>query len=185
MPGVTPLGLRYPYEGEPVTATSWQNLAEDIDAMMTNLNTTRNLAMRRTTAHMFTTGGLVTATGVDSVMTFNQSLWDSDGIVSFPSTMNLPPGVWWARVTSESVSGFATFTFGRVGVLTPGPTLWAHMQVDTVTTSLPGPITASGCLVTTAVTPMTMRVRWNGTGGPATWGASSMQVYKVRDLGDA
>ena len=59
MPGATPLGLRYPLQGETVDAASWQNLATDIDAQMTVIQGVRDKAFRPPTASVGNSGGNV------------------------------------------------------------------------------------------------------------------------------
>src|SRR6476646_479917 len=110
MPGTTPLGLRYPLQGETVDAASWQNLATDIDAQMTVIQGLRNKAFKPPTASIGNSGGNVlpvtTATGVAASFLFNVVNWDNAGLVNLAvnnDRITVGPGVWWVRFTASSL----------------------------------------------------------------------------------
>jgi len=187
MPGATPLGLRYPLQGETVDATSWQNLAEDIDTLMTQLDGLRDANLRPITASVTGSGGsAVTATGVDGVLTYNLESWDTANLANLGvnnDRLTLSTGIWFARANTSFLSGTGAITFTRTGLLLGG-VLWQSMEMSTAT-SVTGNMVATGCLVVTvAGTILQQRVRWNGAGGPGTWSGGTLQVYKIRELAD-
>jgi hypothetical protein len=189
MPGSTPLGLRYPLLGEAVDAQSYRNLANDVDAALTTLRAARNIAMRTPTCSIGNDGTLVPslAANTDGVMTFNITNWDTDGLSNLAvnnDRINLPVGIWWGRVSLANITGFATFTYLRVGLITPG-FAWSHHMLDTVATSVPGPLTANGLIVNTGPgsVVLQMRIRYGGTGS-ANFNSAQMQVHKIRDIAD-
>jgi len=188
MPGSTPLGLRYPFVGEAVDAQSYQNLASDIEASLTTLRNARNVAMRTPTCSIGNDGTLVPslAANTDGVMTFNVTNWDTDGLSNLAvnnDRITVGPGIWWARVSAASITGFTTFTYMRVGIITPG-FAWSHHMLDNVGVGIPGPVTANGLVVVTAAgTALQMRIRYGGTGS-ANWNRAQLQVQKIRDLAD-
>lgn len=188
MPGATPLGLRFPLQGETVDATSWQNLANDIDALMTTVDGLRDRAIKPATAAIqgsFT--GTAVATGVDSVYNdFTNVNWDNAGFANVgvnPDRLTLSTGVYYASALG-SLTAYTTLTFFRVGLLAGGR-IWAMQHVDTLAAaSFPAAQAAGVVVVTAPATALQMRIRWNGTGGPATVFDGLLSVYKIRELAD-
>jgi hypothetical protein len=195
MPGVTPLGLRYPYQGETVDATSWQNLANDIDGLMTTVQGLRDKAFRPPTASIGNSGGNVlpvtTASGATTNMLYNVTNWDTGGLVNLGvnnDRITVGPGLWWVRSTVSLLDSWTTLTFMRVVISDTTATNWAAAQVDTVTTpAVAGAVTVNAVVVNRAATlGITSLVAWFGTGGPARWaqGTANLQVYRIREIGD-
>lgn len=188
MPGATPLGLRYPLQGETVDATSWQNLANDIDGLMTTVDSLRDRSIKPATASIRGSfSGTAVATGVDSVYNnFNAVVWDNSSFANLgvnPDRLTLSTGVYYASAMGE-ITAYTTLTFFRVGLLAGGR-IWAMQHVDTLAVATFPQAQASGVVViTTPSTALQMRIRWNGTGGPATVVDGLLSVYKIRELAD-
>lgn len=183
MPGATSLGIPYPLQGEPVNATSWQNLATAVDGLMTQLDVIRDLAVSRPSATMQQGGGgTVMATGVTTTLTpFAGTVWDNGGFVSLaPAQFNVPPGVYWVSVGGALVSGFTTITTARLAISTPG-FVWAS-QTITGGSVLPG--TQALVFCNGATTAISFQAQWQGTGGPATVAFATAQIVKIRALAD-
>lgn len=187
MPGVTSLGIRYPYQDEVVTATSWQNMAEDIDGLFTDLETLQDLARLRPSASI-TGGAAATATGNNGIPTaYSTVVWDTGGYANLgvnPDRLTVPSGVYWG-FCSGFLSGATTVTAKRVSLLHNSRT-WSGQTVDILTGTGNGIISpSSGMIICTGVT-NTIQVRciWTGTGGPATTSSVTLTVYKIRELAD-
>ncbi len=188
MPGTTPLGLRYPLQGETVNATSWQNLATDIDTLMTTVDGLRDRALQPATASIigsFSATSLATATdGVYS--TFVTVLWDTSGFANLgvnADRLTLSTGVYFARAQA-TLSGYTTMTYVRVGLLAQSR-IWAMQNADTIAGSGLHTANAAGIVViTTASSALQVRIRWAGTGGPANFINGALDVYKIRELAD-
>jgi hypothetical protein len=195
MPGTTPLGLRYPFQGETVDATSWQNLATDIDGLMTTTQGLRTKAFHPQTASIGNSGGNVlpvtTASGGSALMLFNVVNWDNASLVNLVANndrITVGPGIWWARTTVSSLDSWTTLTYMRAGIIDATGSTWAFAQVDTVSTpAIAGAVTTNALIVNRSPTlAIQMLVSWVGTGGPARWaqGTANLQVYRVREIGD-
>ena len=195
MPGTTSLGLRYPLMGETVDATSWQNLANDIDALMTTVQNLRTKAFHTPTASIGNTGSgslnINTASGALADMQFNAVNWDTATLANLGvnnDRVTVPPGIWYVRFTAGLLQGFTTATFISVYVRDGAGTIWGAQQTGNVTSGLPGPLTVDTLVLTTAAaTAIKGSVIWVGTGGPGQWTASngaSLQVYRIRELVD-
>ena len=155
MPGATPLGLRYPFQGETVDATSWQNLATDIDGLMTTTQGLRTTAFHPPTASIGNSGGNVlpvtTASGGSALMLFNVVNWDNASLVNLVANndrITVGPGIWWARTTVSLLDSWTTLTYMRAGIIDALGNTWAFAQVDTVSTpAFAGAVTTNALIV--------------------------------------
>ena len=80
MGGMTSLGIRYPYVGEVIDADSYQDMADEIDALFTSLDAIRDLAVSHPSARI--TGGVATAVATATTTTvtaFTAETWDTGG----------------------------------------------------------------------------------------------------------
>lgn len=186
MPGATSLGLPYPLMNEPVNATSWQNLANAIDAQMTSLDAIRDLAKNRpfaVTTHQNTS---VAITVFTTLTPWNAPAFDTGGYVqTTPGQFNVPPGIYY--VTSNSfVSGTTTLTACQTTVATAaGATTWGGQTNEQTTGSL-GAVAVGGAIVvcSAATTAIIVQGRWTGTGGPATFGPGQITIVQLRPFFD-
>lgn len=187
MPGTTSLGIRYPLQSEIINATSWQNMSEDIDALLTSLDALRDTAVSRPTARI--SGGTTSvAVNTDVFMsTFNSVDWDTGGYADLGANddrLTLPSGIFWC-VTKGNISGTTTLAMARTGIVSGGATVWGMQEQDDYTSTVASTIRSSALVMLTAAsTIIQARVRWSGTGGPATCNGQELAVYKVRDLAD-
>jgi len=186
MPGTTSLGIRYPLQSEIVDATSWQDMADDIDALMTSLDALRDTAVTRPTARI-TGGSTSVAVNTNVVLSgFNNVSWDNAGYANLgvdDDLLTVSSGIYWAY-TKANMSGTTTFTMARISILVSG-SVWAMQQQDDYSSTFASDIRSSGLfLVTAASATLQARARWAGTGGPATFSSQELAVYKVRDLAD-
>jgi len=195
MPGATPLGLRYPYQGETVDATSWQNLATDIDGLMTTTQGLRDKAFRPPTASIGNSGGNVlpvtTASGAVGTMLYNVTNWDNASLTNLAvnnDRITVGPGLWWTRLTVSLLDSWTTLTYMRIIISDTTANNWAQAQIDTVSTpAVAGALTVDTVVVNRAASlGITSLVTWVGTGGPARWaqGTANLQVYRIREIGD-
>lgn len=184
MPGATPLGIRYPFQNETVTATSWQNTAEDIDGLLTQLDVLRDASVSKLSASI--SGGAVnTATGATGIATtFTTENWDTGGyadLVANNDRLTVTPGIYWTQCRA-ALSTVTTITSARCGVFVGGATLWHATIVDTVSGTSVVCNSTGIVVVTLPATIFQVQVRWVGTGGPGTWANIRLETYKIRDL---
>ena len=188
MPGATSLGIHYPLQNETVDAASWQTMANDIDALLTSLDALRDVAVSRPAAKI-SGGSTIVAANTDSVMSgFSTESFDTGGYANLGvnnDRLTLPTGIFWCY-TVANMSGATTLAMTRTGLLVGGTTIWAMQQQDNYTAGHnPSSIRSSGLVViTVASTILQARIRWAGTGGPATFLSQELAAYKVRDLAD-
>jgi hypothetical protein len=184
MPGATSLGIRYPFQGETVTATSWQNTANDIDGLLTQLDVLRDTSISKLSASI--SGGTVaTATGATGVATtFTNENWDTGGyadLVANNDRLTVTPGVYWTQCRAI-LTTVTTITSARCGVLVGGAVLWNAITVDTIGGTNVACNSTGIVVVTLPATIFQVQVRWVGTGGPGTWTNVRLEAYKVRDF---
>lgn len=75
MPGVTPiLGLRYPTIGDTVDATSFQNLAQDIDSQMTIIDALKTKNTVKGRVYASNTAQAITV-ATPTILTFQTNQW--------------------------------------------------------------------------------------------------------------
>ena len=187
MPGSTPLGIPYPYQGETVNATSWQNMATAIDGLMTSLDAIRDGIETIPTARI--EGGSANAVASATTVTvtnYNLVSWDNAGYANlgaFPSQLTVPPGLYYVTA-SGTFASTTTTAMARIHIIT-GATIWAASMIDTSSTTGTTLSTATGLvLATTATTAIQSSVRWQGTGGPPNFTFCALEVMKIRALAD-
>jgi hypothetical protein len=192
MPGMTPLGLRYPLQGETVDATSWQNLANDIDTLMTTINTIRTTAFHTPTASVGNVSGTLPISVASSTlvdMRYNNVNWDTASLVNLVANddrITVGTGVWYVRFTARSWSGMGTLVTGISYIRDTGGTFWSEQSIQNLgSPSSGGPLSCSGVVVNQAASlGIKGTVAWNGAGGPATYNGAALQVYRLREIGD-
>lgn len=188
MPGSTSLGIPFPLQGETVDAASWQDMADAVDALLSQLDTLRDLATSKPSASI-SGGTVVTATGVNGTVTgFTDVDWDTGGyadLVTNPDRVTVPAGVYWA-ICEGSLTGYTTTTVMRLSILADS-VIWGANNID-ILTGVGGIRSftwgAGTVMVSAASNAIQVRTRWNGTGGPATTQSVTLRVYKIRDLAD-
>jgi hypothetical protein len=190
MPGTTSLGIRYPLQNETVTATSWQDLATDVDTLMTQLDALRDKTTNPLSASIsgpFSAPATSLATTTDGTYNvFNTVNWDTGGFANLglnPDRLTLPTGIYFARA-SVAITAYTTLSFMRVGVLT-NTTDWSRQTTSTVSGTPILTASASGLVVVTVPsTALKVHLRWVGTGGPANFIQGRLDAYKIRDISD-
>jgi hypothetical protein len=191
MPGTTSLGLRYPLMGETVDATSWQNLANDIDALMTSIKTIRDKAFRTPTASIGVLGSAVNSASTVLVdQQFTIVHWDTNSMVNLGvnnDRITVPAGVWYVRFTCNSYTGTTTSTYSRVMVRDTLGNQWGSQSTGSGITGGQGfgPFSVSTVILANQTVGIKGSMQWTGTGGPAVWGGGcELQVYRLREAAD-
>lgn len=187
MPGMTSLGLRYPFMSEVVDAQSWQDLADDIDAQLTALDVLRDEVLHPQTASVSRfLGSLVgLAANTNGLCTFDTENWDVGGLANLGvnnERLTLTQGIWWVQASANIDFGtITTLTYVQAAPLLDGVIM--GMAMTDTTTQMPGDTTGFAVVpVFAASGVLQLRVRWNGTGGPATFNDASLRAVKLRDL---
>lgn len=188
MPGMTSLGIRYPFQNETVNATSWQTMATDVDTLLSQLDVLRIKTTNPLMASIsgpFITPSTNLATATDGVYNvFSTVNFDTGGFANLgvnADRLTLSTGIYFARA-SATMTTYTTVTYMRVGLLT-GSTVWSMQTTATLATNPTLLGSASGLVVVTAPnTALQVRIRWVGTGGPAHFVQGRLDCYKIRDI---
>jgi hypothetical protein len=183
MPGMTSLGLRYPYPWETVTAQSYQDLAEDIDGVLDGLDLLRTQARVPEMAIVQWSGaGTAVAQGVTTVLTYATEVVDTANLANLGvnnDRLTLSAGIWLVNCYC-SITGGTTNT-GTQLQFHLNTVLHSFHRVDNSNftskeingqTLIYVPIDGSILQVNAA---------WFGTGGPMTW-LPYLHAWKVREL---
>lgn len=188
MGGTTSLGIRYPFQSEVVTAQSWQDMADDVDALLTELQTLRGIAETPNSAGINSGDFTGSATTVNNVLGTFGLAWDTGGYwnAGTPDRLTVPAGVYWISLGSAFQTNATTTTQRRAAIFIDGTTERQSQKLDTMTTSGNGfgPTTGGLLALLNPSQYIQYRVQWTGTGGPVNYSSGSMQVYKVRDIAD-
>lgn len=183
MPGATPLGLRYPYPWETVTAQSYQDLAEDIDSVLDSLDLLHTSVRVPAQAAILHAGAGTSVTqAVTTNLTFDTESYDTASLANLGvnnDRLTLSSGIWFANGWAFTTGG--TTTSGTQLQLMLATALHTFHRIDN--SSFTGKsINVQGLLhVPINGTILQMAGAWFGTGGPQTWFAR-LQVWKVREL---
>jgi hypothetical protein len=189
MPGATSLGIRYPLEGETVTAQSWQDMADDIDALFTDLDTLRIAGLNRATASVSSSpagvGGIVS--GTTTTMTYTIEDWDTGGYANLGvnnDRLTLPTGLYFMRFSTflGIPSTINDITLVRYFLNLNGIAI-ASIETDENSSITNNNTVTCVYPVMSASSSLTGSCRFNGT-GTATMAGASLQAYKIRELLD-
>lgn len=186
MPGTTSLGIRYPFQGETVDQASWQNMAVDIDGLLSQLDVLRSTTTAPATASVFRASNSATlATTVTGNLTFDTENWDTAGYANLGvnnDRFTVQPGVFYVCV-AYNINTITTTT-GIQTLFLVGGAIWGGYTVGNIGgTTTNTNVSTSGLIVAQAVnTTVQVQVRWNGTGGPAVFDLARFIIIKVRDL---
>jgi hypothetical protein len=183
MPGTTPLGLRYPLPWETVTAQSFQDLSEDIDAALDALDLIRTQARVPEQASVIQGGaGNALTQAVTTTLTYTIELYDTGGLSNLGvnnDRLTLSAGLWFCN--GWAISSGGTTTTGSQLQLQVATVMTAFHRVDN--SSFTGKNMNVQALLKIPVDGTILQLAgvWFGTGGPQTWSAR-LQVWKVREL---
>jgi hypothetical protein len=178
----TSLGIRYPSPYDTVDATSWQNLASDVDGLLTALGTKRDAALKPSSARVLGPGTQTVPATTPTVVTYTIEEWDVGGIANLGvnnDRLTLTPGFWY-------VQGMIWYD----GITNPN-----HTEVDITLNTVQvaqnriGPIYSGYCMQAAILIPVTtagdfvqMVAGWSGAGGPSTLIRATMDAIKLRNL---
>lgn len=130
MPGSTASqALPYPYIDEAITDVSTKNLADTIATKLTSQDTARTLALKRATGEARRNTILALADGVNTVVPFDQEIWDTDNMINVgganPSRITVATGLAGLYHVSgylgAAVSG--SWTRSQITIMKNGGTL--------------------------------------------------------------
>lgn len=191
MPGSTSLGIPYPLQGETVDAQSWQDMATSVDSLFTTLNNLSPFATNRPTASISSTGAVTgIASGSTLVQSFATENWDTGGYANLgvnADRLTLDTGIFYMRfnVLVTPTNSATNITLVRTFLVLDGVTIGA-VETDQAETDngSAGQVVTSMYAVTNNGAILQGVYSFFGTGGTAFSGSATMQVYKIRELGD-
>ncbi|RPJ37798.1 MAG: hypothetical protein EHM35_06005 [Planctomycetaceae bacterium] len=166
-----------------VDATSWQNLATDIDAAMTTIDAKRVLAIRPSSARILNDSTQLLTNSVLATLAFATEDWDNGGLANLGinnDRLTLTPGIWLVAAGVRPF-GMTNVTHVEIQVSLNGVTNFQH-RIGPLYSGATPVIQTHGLLVVTASTDyVTALTAWSGTGGPATAIGGYLQATKMRD----
>lgn len=183
MPGTTPLGLRYPLPWETVTAQSFQDLSEDIDAALDALDIIETQARVPQQASVINgAGGNSVPVNVGTTLTYTIEEYDTGNLADLGvnnDRLTLSAGIWFVNGKASTSGG--TTTSGTHLQLHVATVLTAFHRIDNST--IVGKDIALQALIKIPVNGTIIQLIgiWTGTGGPQTW-VAQLQTWKVRAL---
>lgn len=183
MPGITPLGIRYPLPWETVTAQSYEDMANDIDGVLDGLDLLRTQA-RVPEMALVDWGGVSTSVpqGVTTTLTYAFEDFDTAGLANLGvnnDRLTLSAGLWFVNAWA-STSGGTTNT-GTQLQLHLNTALHSFHRVDNSSFTSKD-INVHGLLyVPVGAAVLQANAAWFGTGGPMTW-FPYLFAWKVRNL---
>lgn len=189
MPGATSLGIPYPFQGETVTAQSWQDMATSVDALFTTLNNLTTPATNRATASVSSVGAVTAiASGSTLVQSFATEDWDTGGYANLgvnADRLTLDTGIFYARfnVLVTPTNSATNITMVRTYLVLDGTTVGA-VETDQAETDngSAGQVATSMMFVPNAGAVLQGVYTFVGVGGTAFSGSATLQVYKIREL---
>jgi hypothetical protein len=183
MPVTDTFALRYPGPYDVVNATSWQNLATDIDSAMTVVDTKRVAAVKPNSARVFNDSTQLLTNGVPATITYSTEEWDVGGIANLGTNsdrLTVGTGIWLV-VGGLLFFGMTVINHVEVNITVNGANYCQHRIGRIYSGASPG-IQVTGLVVCTAATDyVTMTAAWTGTGGPATAFSGYLQATKMRN----
>lgn len=183
MPVTDRFSLRYPGPYDVVSATSWQNLASDIDAAFTLVDAKRVLAVTPKSARILNNSTQTMAVSTPTGITFSTEEWDNGGLANLGvnnDRLTLGTGIWLV-CGGLRFSGMTNVGHVEASVRLNGVTS-AQYRIGGIYSGATPIIQATALIVCTAVTDYVDFVcAWSGTGGPATALAAYLQATKIRN----
>lgn len=182
MPVTSNYGLRYPGPYDTVDATSWQNLATDIDTVMSTVEAKRLAAAKPPSARIFNDSTQLLVQGVPATITFVTEDWDVGGLANLGvnnDRLTLGTGVW---LVSAGMRFFGMTNVNEVEVnITVNGVNYCQYRIGGLYAGAIPITQVTGLVVATAPTDyVTMVAAWVGTGGPATALGGWLQALKIR-----
>lgn len=183
MPVTDTFALRYPGPYDVVDATSWQNLATDIDAAMSTVDAKRALAAKPKSARILNDSTQLLTNGVLTVLTFSTEDWDIGGLANLGvnnDRLTLGTGLWLV-VGGLTFFGMTVIDHVQVNITVNG-VIYSEHRIGRIYNSAIPVNQVSGLVVGTLATDYVgLTVGWNGTGGPATALGGYLQATKLRE----
>jgi hypothetical protein len=183
MPGMTSLGLRYPFPWETVSAQSYQDLAEDIDGVLDGLDLLRTQARVPEMAIVSWSGAGTSVTqGVTTTMTYAFEQVDTANLANLGvnnDRLTLSAGIWLINAYVSITGG--TTTSGTQLQFHLNTALHSFHRIDN--SNFPSKEINGQTLMYVPVDGAILQVNgaWFGTGGPQTW-FPFVQAWKIREL---
>lgn len=172
MPGATPIfGIPYPCSGETIDCTVFESFTDAIQNAVTVTQAAIDDATKRPNAQVYATGltpqAIVIAT--DTTATFTTELYDNDNMadlaVSNDRLTIRTTGVYWIEAYA-SLSGGTTMTSASAIIQKNGVDVYRYKahRIAIGADTIPAFALPVDCTVGDIIQ---LRVRWTGTGGPA------------------
>lgn len=183
MPGVTSLGIHYPYMSEGVSDVSCKTLADDVDGLLVALAAKRTAALHKLTARIRLTTPLNVVAATPTNIVFQVEDWDTDALANLGvnnERLTIDNGFWWVT-GSISGGGVGTLTSHRAMLTLNGTVVYAHKTDQTSSTSA---VTTTSGLVLNSAGPSPLRLQsvWTGAGGPLSVSGASLTAIRIRSL---
>jgi|GEM_PF-2535031 len=184
MPGATPVfGIPYPFVGEVVDPSIWQDFAETIDGLVNGMETTVAGLLDRPAAWV-TTNSQAMVINTETTVSFSSIRYDNDGMFSLGTPTQftvVTPGVYLVHIDG-AISDFATLTSWRIGVFQNGVRKFAERKNEATSGGFGMQTSLSGLIACQVGDTIQHRGIWTGTGGPGTAVGCSLQAFRICPL---
>lgn len=168
MPANTPIyGFTYPCSNDPISATDFQTLADQIDATLSAIQLDENYALGRYSSITTAANQAGIASGVETALTNAGS-----------SYVVLADGVYWVNARAGISISAGDLSSARVRVRLNGVTQFGKTANEDATNSILDQINPMGMLSAVAGDTISMAILYFGT-GPGTAVTQQMQVRQV------
>jgi hypothetical protein len=182
MPVTDTFALRYPGPYDVVDATTWQNLATDIDSAMSTVDAKRATAVKPNSARVLNNSTQLLTNGVLAILTFTAEDWDNGGLANLGvnnDRLTLGTGLWLVS-GGLTFLGMTVVTHVELHVMVNGVS-YCQQRIGPLYNGAAPIVQVTGLLLATAATDyVTIQAGWSGTGGPATAFSGYLQATKMR-----
>lgn len=179
----TSLGIRYPGPHDVVDATSWQNLASDVDGLLSAIEVKRAAVAKPPSARVLGSGSQTVAVTTPTTVVYTTEEWDIGGLVNLGvnnDRITLTPGIW---IITGTIFYTSQATIAHIEVdLNLNGAQFVQNRIGPFYASAVPQMQATGIVICTVAGDfVSMTAGWSGTGGPAVLFQSYLEAVKIRN----
>jgi len=179
----TSLGIRYPGPHDVVSATSWQNLASDVDDLLSAVEVKRAAVAKPNSARVLGSGSQTVAVTTPTTVVYTTEDWDIGGLANLGvnnDRITLTTGIW---IVTGTIWYTTQTTIAHIEVdLNLNGVQFVQNRVGPFYAGAVPQIQATGIVVSGAPGDfVTMTAGWSGTGGPSTLIQTYLEAVKIRN----
>lgn len=170
MPASTPIyGIRYPCANEVISPTDFANFANDVANALSTVEAAKQSAVNRPTAKVSTTVAQNIATNVNTLMTYDQAVFDNDNMADLavaPSRLTVQTSGTYFVTHTSFINAVGTSTAFAAAVTLNGTITYRQKNSNGNNTYMY--VTVGGLIDAVAGDYFSTFDYWLGVGGPTT-----------------